>query len=131
MVNKQTNKQNEQTNKEMTERDTTEVKSEFPYLNNEDIRHLKLAILYRILGSVKATDKEVELIKQKRRRLQKLHFKHKKDSLTNAAIEEMGTELEDLMEEKSELVKMREGLKVEIGQYQNGITQEIKNVIAK
>ena len=102
---------------------TVEIKTEFPYLNDENIQLLKPAVLYRILGSVKATDEEVELIKQKRRRLQKLHFKHKKESCIRAVLEEMGGELEDLVGEKNELIKMRQELKVEIGQYRMSLEQ--------
>ena len=104
--------------------ETIEVMAEFPYLSDENIQHLKPSVLYRTLGSVKATDTEVELIKQKRRRLQKLHFKHKKDSIMNEILDEMNMELEDLVGEKNELLKLRQELQIEIGQFKKVIEQE-------
>ncbi|KAI6657320.1 hypothetical protein LOD99_68 [Oopsacas minuta] len=96
---------------------TVKYATEFPYLNDKDIHSLKLDIVYRILSTVKATDSEVELIKRKRRNLQKSHFKQKKDFDIKTCIEDIGRKLSDLEKEKNELIKRRIELIEEIDLY--------------
>ena len=97
----------------MGEKNTVEIGAEFPFLNDENILHLKLTVLYRILGSVKATDKEVELIKWKRKKLQKLHFKQKNDFIFKKSIED----IQKLEAERNALLEIRSELEREIIQY--------------
>lgn len=100
----------------------TEVK--FPYLSDDDIHNLELSVLYRILGSFKASDSEIELIKQKRRRMQKLQFKHKKDLATKNFIKETVGEIDGLESEKKELMTHKKDLVSEIEHYKKMCLQQ-------
>ena len=96
----------------------------FPYLSDEDIHDLDLFVMYRILGSLKASDSEVELIKQKRRRLQKLQFKHKKELQTKNFLKETGGKIIKLENEKKKLMTNKMDLVTEIEHYKMCLQQD-------
>ena len=104
----------------MAEKNTIVITKEFPFINDEYILHLKLNVLYRILGSVKATDKEVELIKKMRRRLQKFDFKQRKECFLQSLTED----LRQLEMEKNSLLKIRTELEMEITEYKLQLLQD-------
>ena len=93
------------------------ISKTYPYLEESDIHHLKLSDLYRILGSVNASNDEVEQIKQTRRRLQKLHYKQKRDGCLKDENNVMSHNLSEMLSLKEELYQEREELKSEISQY--------------
>ena len=104
----------------MEEKNTVEIGTEFPFLRDEDILNLKLNVLYRILGSVKATDIEVELIKRTRRKLQKIHFKQKNDHNMQSTIES----LLQLKAEKNALLELRCQLEREITVFKMALLED-------
>ena len=104
----------------MEEKNTVEIGAEFPFLRDEDILNLRLNVLYRILGSVKATDIEVELIKRKRRKLQKIQFKQKNDYIMQNTIES----LELLKAERNALLEICCQLEKEIIMFKTALLEE-------
>lgn len=97
-----------------------QVSNEFPYLQDHDIQNLKLTVVYRILGLHKASDHEVELIKLKRRRLQKLRHKQKKVSMLKSFYEDVET----LEAEKERLQEVKICLENEISYYKILLIQD-------
>ena len=90
-----------------------QVSNEFPYLQDDDIQNLNLSVMYRILGLHKASDYEVELIRQKRRRLQKLRHKRKNVSMLKSAHQN----LKALEAEKQKLKEIKLCLEKEISHF--------------
>ena len=90
-----------------------QVSNQFPYLQDHDIQNLNLAVMYRILGLQKASDNEVELIKQKRRRLQKLRHKRKNVDMLKKNHEDVKA----LEVEKQRLEEMKLCLENEISHF--------------
>ena len=97
----------------------------FPYLPDSAIRELKLSELYEALSATCATNEEVELLRVRRRKLQKSHFKQKYDKRGRVAFRELERSLEQLSEEKEELLKLKSKLQRELEFYRDSLDMEL------
>ena len=104
--------------------DQVKTQPNFPYLSDKDIHDLDLSVMYRILGSLKVSDSEVHLIKQKRRRLQKLQFKQNKELASKNFLEETGEKIVELKNDKEELITNKMELVNEIEYYKTCLQQD-------
>ena len=98
-----------------------EMLPNFPYLTDTAIRELKLSEFYEALSNTGATNEEVELLRVRRRRLQKSHFKQKYDKKGRVAFMELEKSLEKLSVEKEELIKLKTKLREELEFYKDSL----------
>ena len=97
----------------------------FPYLLDTFIRELKLSEFYEALSGTSATSEEVELLRVRRRRLQKSHFKQKYDQKGRVAFSQLERSLEELSVEKEELIKLKSKLQTELEFYKDSLGMEV------
>ena len=105
--------------------DYSDLLPNFPYLPDTFIRELKLSEFYEALSGTSATSEEVELLRVRRRRLQKSHFKQKYDQKGRVAFSQLERSLEELSVEKEELIKLKSKLQTELEFYKDSLGMEV------